>query len=138
MRSFIDLDGLIGMVPSQVVTRLSAIDFGRGSEALYRDQMPGLLTELADRARVLSITASSAIEGVIVADADRAQRIIDRRTTTLRKRSEQELAGCRRPAHRRTARRPRLHRRPLRKHRGDDHRISRRLLPGAPGLHQSS
>ena len=83
------------MVPSQVVTRLSAIDFGRGSEALYRDQMPGLLTELADRARVLSITASSAIEGVIVADADRAQRIIDRRTTTLRNRSEQELAGYR-------------------------------------------
>src|ERR1700735_5337079 len=83
------------MVPSQVVTRLSAIDFGRGSEALYRDQMPGLLTELADRARVLSITASSAIEGIIVADTDRAQRIIDRRTTTLRNRSEQELAGYR-------------------------------------------
>ena len=50
LRSFTDLDALIGMVPSQVVTRLSAIDFGRGSEALYRDQMPGLLTELADRA----------------------------------------------------------------------------------------
>ncbi|HXC85855.1 MAG TPA: hypothetical protein VNV62_28825 [Trebonia sp.] len=75
------LDALIGMVPSQVVSQLSAVDFGRGSEALYRDQMPGLLTELADRARVLSITASSAIEGVIVADADRAQRTIDRRTT---------------------------------------------------------
>jgi hypothetical protein len=42
----------------------------------------------------LSITASSAIEGV-VADADRAQRIIDRRTMTLRNRSEQELAGYR-------------------------------------------
>src|SRR6201982_383584 len=83
------------MVPSQVAARLSAIDFGRGSEALYRDQMPGLLTELADRARVLSITASSAIEGVIVADADRAQRIINRQATTLRNRSEQELAGYR-------------------------------------------
>jgi Fic family protein len=95
LRSFADLDALIGLVPAQVVTRLSAIDFGRGSEALYRDQMPGLLTELANRARVLSITASSAIEGVIVADADRAQRIIDRRTTALRNRSEQELAGYR-------------------------------------------
>jgi len=95
LRSFADLDALIGLVPAQVVTRLSAIDFGRGSEALYRDQMPGLLTELADRARVQSITASSAIEGVIVADADRAQRIINRRTTTLRNRSEQELAGYR-------------------------------------------
>ena len=95
MRSFANLDALIGLVPAQLVTRLSAIDFGRGSEALYRDQMPGLLTELADRARVQSITASSAIEGVIVADADRAQRIINRRTTTLRNRSEQELAGYR-------------------------------------------
>lgn len=95
MRSFADLDALIGLVPAPVVTRLSAIDFGRGSEALHRDQMPGLLTELADRARVQSITASSAIEGVIVADADRAQRIINRQAATLRNRSEQELAGYR-------------------------------------------
>jgi hypothetical protein len=57
LRSFADLDALIGLVPAQVVTRLSAIDFGRDSEALYQDQMPGLLTELADRARVQSITA---------------------------------------------------------------------------------
>ena len=57
--------------------------------------MPGLLTELADRARVQSITASSAIEGVVVADAGRAERIINRRTTMLRNRSEQELAGYR-------------------------------------------
>jgi Fic family protein len=57
--------------------------------------MPGLLFELADRARIQSITASSAIEGVVVADADRAERIINRRTSTLRNRSEQELAGYR-------------------------------------------
>jgi Fic family protein len=95
LRSFADLNALIGRVPARVVTRLSAIDFGRGSEALYRDQMPGLLTELTDRARVQSITASSAIEGVVVADAGRAERIINRRTTTLRNRSEQELAGYR-------------------------------------------
>lgn len=95
MRSFADLDGLIGRVPAQVVTQLSGIDFGRGSEALYRDQMPGLLTGLADRARVQSITASSAIEGVVVSDAGRAERIINRRTSMLRNRSEQELAGYR-------------------------------------------
>jgi Fic family protein len=95
LRSFADLDALIGLVPAEVVTRLSLIDIGRGSEALYRDQMPGLLTELADRARVVSITASSAIEGVVVADADRAQRIINRQAGTLRNRSEQELAGYR-------------------------------------------
>ena len=95
MRSFTDLDALIGRVSAHVVTRLSAIDFGRGSEALHRDQMPGLLTALADQARVQSITASSAIEGVVVADAGRAERIINRRTSTLRNRSEQELAGYR-------------------------------------------
>jgi Fic family protein len=95
MRSFADLDELIGRVPARIVTRLGAIDFGRGSEALYRDQMPGLLTGLSDRARVQSITASSAIEGVVVADVGRAERIINRRTSTLRNRSEQELAGYR-------------------------------------------
>jgi len=95
LRSFADLDALIGRVPAHVVTRLSATDIGRGSEALYRDQMPGLLTGLADRARVQSITASSAIEGVVVADAGRAERIINRRTSTLRNRSERELAGYR-------------------------------------------
>lgn len=95
MPSFADLDGQIGHVPSRIVTTLAALDFGRGCEALYQDQLPGLLTELASHARVLSITASSAIEGVVVPDADRAERIINRQTTRLRNRSEQELAGYR-------------------------------------------
>lgn len=95
MQSFADLDDMIGRVPGRIVTRLGAIDFGRGSEALYLDQMPGLLTELSNRARVQSITASSAIEGVVVPDADRAERIINRQATVLRNRSEQELAGYR-------------------------------------------
>ena len=95
MRSFADLDVLVGRVPSRIVTRLGSNDFGRGSEALYRDQLPGLLTELADHARVQGINASSAIEGIVVADADRAERIINRRAAQLRNRSEQELAGYR-------------------------------------------
>lgn len=95
MRSFADLDQLIGAVPADVVMRLRAIDIGSGSEALYRDQLPALLTELANRARVQSITASSAIEGVIVPDVRRAARIIDDKAGTLRTRSEQELAGYR-------------------------------------------
>lgn len=95
MRSFTNLEASIGRVPGRIVTRLGAIDFGRGSEALYRDQLPGLLTELSDRARVQSITASSAIEGVVVSDVDRAERIINRRAAVLRTRSEQELAGYR-------------------------------------------
>jgi Fic family protein len=95
LHNFADLEALIGRVPARVVTRLSAVDFGRGTEAFYRDQMPGLLTGLADRARVESITASSAIEGVVVTDVGRARRIINRRASTLRNRSEQELAGYR-------------------------------------------
>lgn len=95
MRSFADLDRLIGQVPARVVTQLAALDFGRGSEALYQDQLPGLLIELASHARILSITASSAIEGVVVPDTGRAERIINRQATTLRNRSEQELAGYR-------------------------------------------
>jgi Fic family protein len=95
VRSFADLDRLIGHVPAEVVVRLRSVDTGRGSEALYRNQLPALLTELANRARVQSITASSAIEGVVVADAERAARIIDNKAGLLRSRSEQELAGYR-------------------------------------------
>jgi Fic family protein len=95
VRSFSDLDQLIGAVPGRVVTALSAVDIGRGSEALYRDQLPGLLSQLADRARIASITASSAIEGVVVKDPTRASRILAGTAKTLRTRSEQELAGYR-------------------------------------------
>ena len=95
MRSFADLDRLIGHVPGRLVIALSEVDAGRGSEALYRDQLPGLLRQLADRARVASITASSAIEGIVVEDASRADRILAGRARTLRTRSEQELAGYR-------------------------------------------
>ncbi|MDX6238123.1 MAG: hypothetical protein QOG10_2938 [Kribbellaceae bacterium] len=84
MRSVADLDRLIGHVLADVVMRLRVIDTGRGSEALYRNQLPALLTELASRARVQSITASSAIEGVFVADTRRAERIIDGSAGVLR------------------------------------------------------
>jgi Fic family protein len=95
VRSFATLDRLIGHVPADVVMRLRAIDTGRGSEALFRHQLPALLTELANRARVQSITASSAIEGVVVPDVRRAAQVIDGRAGVLRTRSEQELAGYR-------------------------------------------
>lgn len=95
MRSFAQIDRIIGKVPSEVVTALSAVDVGCGSEALYRDQLPGLLSQLADRARIASITASSAIEGIVVPDVDRADRILAGRVTDLRTRSEQEFAGYR-------------------------------------------
>jgi Fic family protein len=95
MRSFEDLDRFIGSVPFDIVAALRSIDTGRGSEALYRDKLPALLTSLAERARVASIEASSAIEGVVVADKARAAGILDGTVETLRDRSEQELAGYR-------------------------------------------
>jgi Fic family protein len=95
VRSFTELDRVIGRVPAEVVMRLRSIDTGRGSEALYRHQLPALLTELANRARVQSITASSAIEGVVVAEPGRAEKIIAGNAGVLRNRSEQELAGYR-------------------------------------------
>src|SRR2546430_3306340 len=95
MRSFAQIGRLLGQVPASVVSALRLVDIGRGSEALYLDQLPGLLSHLANRTRVESITASSAIEGVVVPDAGRADRIITGRAKNLRTRSEQELAGYR-------------------------------------------
>jgi len=78
-----------------VARTLSEVDYGRGLEGLHVSQMPGLLVQLALRARVQSIKASSALEGVVVDDEQRANRIISRGATRLRGRSEQELAGYR-------------------------------------------
>ena len=95
MKSFEDLDALIGAVPFAIVNDLRTIDTGRGSEALYRDKLPALLTSLAARARVESIEASSAIEGIVVRDRARAAEIVAGESDRLRDRSEQELAGYR-------------------------------------------
>ncbi|MGL5851860.1 MAG: hypothetical protein ACRCZD_13865 [Phycicoccus sp.] len=95
MESFVDLDRCLGQVPATVVTRLARVDVGRGREELFRHQVPELLAELADRSRVASITASSALEGVVVADRTRAAAILSGRAGVLRTRSEQEFAGYR-------------------------------------------
>jgi len=95
VRSFTDLDTLVGSVPFAVVSDLRVVDTGRGAEALYRDKLPTLLTTLAERARVASIEASSAIEGVVVEDRARAADIVAGHSEHLRNRSEQELAGYR-------------------------------------------
>lgn len=95
MLSFVDLERSLGSVPGSVVTQLARVDQGRGREDLFRLQLPGLLTELGLRARIASITASSALEGVVVDDRARAAAIIGGKSTGLRTRSEQELAGYR-------------------------------------------
>jgi Fic family protein len=93
--SFVDLDRSLGSVPGPVVTQLSRVDTGRGREELFRNQLPALITELALRARIASITASSALEGVVVADRNRAAAIIDGKVAVLRSRNEREFAGYR-------------------------------------------
>jgi Fic family protein len=95
MRSFADLDGLIGRVPATVVRHLSAAERGLGSDQLFRAQLPGLLDELADRARIQSVTASSAIEGIAADSPQRAERIVRGGVSRLRTRDERELAGYR-------------------------------------------
>lgn len=95
MRSFDRAATLIDSVPGPVARSLATVDQGRGMEALHRAQLPGLLQQLALRARVQSVKASSALEGIIVPDDQRADRIIAGSATTLRNRGEAELAGYR-------------------------------------------
>jgi len=81
-------------VPARLVTDLSAVDIGRGTEALYGSaSRPAEPT--GGSGRVASITASSAIEGIVVNDTVRASRILAGTAKSLRTRSEQELAGYR-------------------------------------------
>jgi Fic family protein len=94
VRNFIDIDDRLAEVPGPIVARLRRIDRGAGREDLYADQVPALLDQLATRARVESITASSAIEGVVV-EPGRASRIVAGAVSRLGTRSEQELAGYR-------------------------------------------
>jgi Fic family protein len=96
MRSFINLDQTFGSQPVRLGVRLARIDVGRGREGLYRDQLPQLLDALAEATRVESITASSAIEGVVV-DAGRIQGLVAEGTEPrrFRNRNEREFAGYR-------------------------------------------
>jgi Fic family protein len=93
MRSFIDLDRTFAGQPRELGPVLARIDTGRGREQLFLDQVPQLLSLLSENARVASITASSAIEGVIV-DNDRAIKIAQG-TPRFRNRNEKEFAGYR-------------------------------------------
>ncbi|GAA1139916.1 hypothetical protein GCM10009583_07230 [Ornithinicoccus hortensis] len=93
--SFANLDRVLGAVPAPLVMTLRDVDRGQGSEDLYLHQVPDLLTELAHRARVASITASSALEGVVVKDRGRAAAIIANKPIELRTRNEREFAGYR-------------------------------------------
>jgi Fic family protein len=93
MNSFIDLDRTFGSQPRSAGLLLQRADIGRGREDLYRDQLPELLETLSENARVASIRASSAIEGVEVG-TDRALGLA-RGGVRYRNRNEKEFAGYR-------------------------------------------
>jgi Fic family protein len=93
MRSFVDLDRTFGGQPRELGAQLARIDTGKGQERLFHDQMPELLHDLAENARVASITASNAIENVVL-DNERAARIAEG-SPRFRNRNEMEFAGYR-------------------------------------------
>lgn len=93
LRSFRDPSQTFSGQPPQLGAVLARIDYGRGQEALYRDQLPELLRVLSEQTKVASITASNAIEGVVV-DPDRAERIVEAdEPPRFRNRNEREFAG---------------------------------------------
>lgn len=93
MRSFVDLDKTFSGQPRELSVALARIDTGKGRERLFEDQLPELLEQLAEHARVASITASNAIEGVVV-ESERAVRIAEG-ARRYRNRNEREFAGYR-------------------------------------------
>lgn len=96
MGSFVDLDQTFGSQPVRLGALLARLDVGRGREGLSRDQLPQLLDALAETTRVQSITASSAIEGVIV-DVARISGLAAEgaQPGRFRNRNEREFAGYR-------------------------------------------
>jgi Fic family protein len=93
MQSFVDLDRTFAGQPRELGAVLARIDTGRGQELLFLDQRPELLKRLSENARIASITASNAIEGVTV-ESERAAKIVEG-APRFRNRSEKEFAGYR-------------------------------------------
>src|ERR1700683_1411113 len=93
MYSFVDLDSTFSDQPRELGPVLARIDTCRGREELFEDQAPQVLRQLSENARITSITASNAIEGVII-DPDRALKIAEG-APRFRNRNEKEFAGYR-------------------------------------------
>jgi Fic family protein len=91
MRSF-QRPSTLDPVPAPIVALLGRIDRAAGAESRHSDQLPQLLEALREEARIESVTASSAIEGVVVDDR-RVPGILAGRTGRFRTRSEAEFAG---------------------------------------------
>lgn len=93
MRSFVDADRTFAGQPRELGALLARIDTGKGREGLFEDQIPELLSRLAEDARIASITASNAIEGVVV--EGRRAELIAEGSRRYRDRNEREFAGYR-------------------------------------------
>jgi Fic family protein len=92
MTSFQGFGAGLAPVPGEIVARIGRVDRAAGQADLYRRQMPGLLDHLRDHARVESVEASSAIEGVVAPHA-RAAAVIRNADEVPRNRTEAELRG---------------------------------------------
>lgn len=93
MPSFDALGRLVGAVPADVVTALRVVERTQGRLALDRQALPGMFDTLTDRARSARITASAALDGVVVEDAVRAADLLA--GGDPRDADEQVLAGVR-------------------------------------------
>lgn len=92
MRSFTSISTLATGMPPALVRELARVERGRGREELYHEQAPQVLGRLAAQSRFESVTASSAIENIVVTTT-RARLLVDSPTVSFRDRSEQEFAG---------------------------------------------
>lgn len=92
MHSFRDPAHTFAGMPARLGVLLNHVDVGRGRQQLYEDQLPELLSGLAEQTKVESIRASNAIEGVEV-DPERAQLLAGPERPKFRNRSEKEFAG---------------------------------------------
>jgi len=105
LRSFLDIPP-VATIPVEAAGILARIDQARGREDLHRAQAPQVLERLAAHARFESITASNAIEDVVV-DDDRALQLIRApEGTAYADRTEREFAGYRDASDYLTARPP--------------------------------
>lgn len=92
VRTFADIAVMASAMPPELVNELGRIEFGRGREELHRAQAPQVLERLAAQTRFESITASNAIENVVVAP-ERALALVREPAPVLRDRTEREFAG---------------------------------------------
>lgn len=95
MKSFSHISDRFDPLPLRLAALLARIDNGKGREELYRTQAPQVLERLASRTRFDSITASSAIEDIVLDDERALQLLRGAAPGPYRDRTESEFAGYR-------------------------------------------